>query len=118
MPEGTASFVATGLVISSIWVIWVALHAWSRERPSDRTPLPALITAVAIGTAFLLVVMFRVPRPWAGLAVFVAPAVGSFYLRRGLPEPGRRPWMRVGLVVAFVATLAGLLALDSVNLLL
>jgi hypothetical protein len=118
MPEPGLAFLATGLVVSSYWVVAVALHSWSCLGASERTALPAVITAVAIGVAFLLALLLPVPPSWSAIAVFVGPLVAAFYLRRGIVDPRRRLGMRIGLAVAFVATLAALFVLDSANLLL
>ena len=108
---------ATGLLVSSIWVIWVALHSWAQQRSEDRTFRPTLVTLGAIGIGFLAAVLIPWPRPWAALAIFVGPAIGPYYLRRGAPDPVRRRVMRVALSVAFAAVLAGLFVLESADLL-
>jgi heme/copper-type cytochrome/quinol oxidase subunit 3 len=117
VPERGAAFLATGVLISSLWVVWVALHSWSQERPEDRTIRPTLVTLGAIGLSFLAAMLIPWPRPWAAIAIFVGPISSTYYLRKGVPDPGRRRVMSVAMTLAFVAVLAGLFVLESAGLL-
>jgi hypothetical protein len=67
---------------------------------------------------FLAAVLIPLPRPWAAVFIFVGPIVGSYYTRKGAPDPGRRRLMRVAFLVAILAVMAGLFVLDSADLFL
>ena len=114
MADRTTAFLATGYLVSSIWVIWVALNSWAQQRPQDRTIRPTLITLGAIVVGVLVAVLLR---PWASLAIFIGPFIGGYYLRKGVQDPVRRRVTRIALTVAFVAVLAGAFVLESADLL-
>ena len=118
MPERGAAFLATGLLISSIWVVWVGLHSWSQQRSEDRTIGPTLVTIGAMLLGFLAAVLIPLPRPWAAVVILVGPIVGSYYTQKGAADPRRRRVVRVGLLVALLAVMAGLFVLDGADLLL
>lgn len=117
MPERGMAFVATGLLLSSLWVVWVAVNSWT-ERRGNRMIRPALITLSAIVLGFAVAVVFLWPGPSAGLAALVGPTLAVYYTRNGEADPARRRAARVALLVALVGVFAGVFALRSVDLLL
>ena len=116
MPTPDAAFFASGLLLSALWVVWVALHSWAQQRSEDRMIRPTLITLGAIALGFPLAYLL-LPRPWPAVAIFVGPLVGSYYIVKGALDPGRRRLMRIALVATFLTILAGLFALDAAKLL-
>jgi hypothetical protein len=76
------------------------------------------MTLAVIGFAFLAIFVIPLPRQWAAIAIFAGPLAGSYYLRRGELDPGRRRVMRVALVVGLLGVVAGLFVLQSAGLLI
>jgi hypothetical protein len=118
MAQRDEAFLATGALISSYWVVWVTLHSWSQRRSEDRTIRPTLITLGVLGLVALAIFLIPFPRQWTGIAIFAAPLVASYFLRRGELDPGRRRVMRVALVLALLGVVAGLFVLQSADLLI
>ena len=118
MAQRDAAFLATGALISSIWVVWVTLHSWSQRRSEDRTIRPTLMTLGVLGLVALAIFLIPLLRHWTGLAIFAGPLAGSYFLRRGELDPGRRRLRRVALVLTLLGVVVGLFLLQSADLLL
>jgi TRAP-type uncharacterized transport system fused permease subunit len=116
LADRLGALVATGLLISSISVAWVALHSWAQRRSEDRSIWPTL-TTLGVLALVLLILALPLPRQWTGLAIFAIPLACGYYVRKGDLDPGRRRVMHIGLVLVLVGVIVGLFALQSVDLL-